>query len=88
MLRIYPVILSFVEEVAPFIGRIARCDPDLARQFAYSARPERSFRRHSNGDSGVPEHGSERSDGELVTQCLTGVSPFFFRMEGPRSSTT
>ena len=32
MLRIYPVILSFVEEVAPFIGRIARCDPDLARQ--------------------------------------------------------
>jgi len=32
MLRIYPVILTFVEEVAPFIGRIARCDPDLARQ--------------------------------------------------------
>src|ERR1044071_189157 len=32
MLRIYPIILSFVEDVAPFIGRIARCDPDLARQ--------------------------------------------------------
>ena len=32
MLRIYPVILMFVEEVAPYIGRIARCDPDLARQ--------------------------------------------------------
>ena len=26
------LILSFVEEVAPFIGRIARRDPDLARQ--------------------------------------------------------
>ena len=32
MLRIYPVILSFVEEVAPYIGRISRSDPDLARQ--------------------------------------------------------
>jgi four helix bundle protein len=32
MLRIYPIILTFVEEVAPYIGRIARCDPDLARQ--------------------------------------------------------
>ena len=32
MLRIYPIILSFVEEVAPFIGRISRSDPDLARQ--------------------------------------------------------
>jgi len=32
MLRIYPVILAFVEEVAPLIGRIARHDPDLARQ--------------------------------------------------------
>ena len=32
MLRIYPIILTFVEEVAPFIGRIARRAPDLARQ--------------------------------------------------------
>ena len=32
MLRIYPIILAFVEEVAPFIGRVARRDPDLARQ--------------------------------------------------------
>ncbi len=32
MLRIYSVILSFVEDVAPLIGRIARSDPDLARQ--------------------------------------------------------
>ena len=32
MLRIYPVILLFVEEVAPYVGRIARRDPDLARQ--------------------------------------------------------
>ena len=32
MLRIYPVILTFVEGVAPYIGRIARLDPDLARQ--------------------------------------------------------
>ena len=32
MLRIYPIILSFVEEVAPYIGRVARRDPDLARQ--------------------------------------------------------
>ena len=32
MLRIYPIILRFVEDVAPFIGRIARRDPDLARQ--------------------------------------------------------
>jgi hypothetical protein len=28
MLKIYPVILSFIEEVAPFIARIARHDPD------------------------------------------------------------
>jgi len=32
MLRIYPIILTFVEEVAPYIGRIARRDPDFARQ--------------------------------------------------------
>jgi four helix bundle protein len=32
MLRIYPIILTYVEEVAPFVGRIARRDPDLARQ--------------------------------------------------------
>ena len=32
MLRIYPVILTFIEEVGPLGGRIARCDPDLARQ--------------------------------------------------------
>ena len=32
MLRIYPVILSFVEDVAPLVGRISRHDPDLARQ--------------------------------------------------------
>ena len=32
MLRIYPIILDFVADVAPFVGRIARHDPDLARQ--------------------------------------------------------
>ena len=32
MLRIYPVILAFVADVHPFIGRIGRHDPDLARQ--------------------------------------------------------
>ena len=32
MLKIYPVILSFIEYVAPLVGRIARHDPDLARQ--------------------------------------------------------
>jgi four helix bundle protein len=32
MLRVYPVILSFVEDIAPLMGRIARSDPDLARQ--------------------------------------------------------
>ena len=32
MLRIYPVILTYVEEVAPYVGRISRSDPDLARQ--------------------------------------------------------
>ena len=32
MLRIYPVILEFVAEVSPLVGRIARHDPDLARQ--------------------------------------------------------
>src|SRR5262245_39189148 len=37
MLRIYSVILSFVEEVAPLIGRISRCDPDLARQLRRSS---------------------------------------------------
>src|SRR5262252_7431070 len=37
MLKIYPVILSFIEEVAPLIARIGRCDPDLARQLRRSA---------------------------------------------------
>jgi hypothetical protein len=32
MLRIYPVILAFVADVYPLIGRIARHDPDLAKQ--------------------------------------------------------
>ena len=32
MLNIYPIILDFVSEVSPLIGRIARSDPDLARQ--------------------------------------------------------
>ena len=32
MLRIYPVILAFVGDVYPFIERIGRHDPDLARQ--------------------------------------------------------
>jgi four helix bundle protein len=32
MLRIYPVILEFVTEVAPFIERMAHHDPDLAKQ--------------------------------------------------------
>jgi hypothetical protein len=32
MLRIYSVILCFVEDIGPLIGRIARSDPDLARQ--------------------------------------------------------
>jgi four helix bundle protein len=32
MLRIYPVILSFVAEVAELVPRIAHHDPDLARQ--------------------------------------------------------
>jgi len=36
-LHIYPVILSFVEEVAPIIGRISRSDPDLARQLRRSS---------------------------------------------------
>jgi len=37
MLRIYPVILSFVEEVAPLFARIGRHDPDLARQLRRSS---------------------------------------------------
>ena len=37
MLQIYPVILSFIEEVAPVITRIARHDPDLARQLRRAA---------------------------------------------------
>ena len=32
MLRIYPVILAFVADVHPLVGRIGRHDPDLARQ--------------------------------------------------------
>ena len=48
MLHIYPVILAFVEEVAPIIGRISRCDPDLARQLRRSSAsvvPHRRRRR-------------------------------------------
>ena len=37
MLRIYPVILSFIEDVAPVIIRISRHDPDLARQLRRAA---------------------------------------------------
>ena len=32
MLKLYPIILEFVSDVSPLIGRIARCDSDLARQ--------------------------------------------------------
>ena len=32
MLRIYPVILDFVAEVAVLVERIGRHDPDLAKQ--------------------------------------------------------
>ena len=32
MLRIYAVILEVVAELRPVVGRIERCDPDLARQ--------------------------------------------------------
>ena len=32
MLHIYPVILAFVTDVHPLIARIARHDPDLAKQ--------------------------------------------------------
>ena len=32
MLRIYPVMLGFVADVYPFIERIGRHDPDLAKQ--------------------------------------------------------
>jgi len=32
MLHIYPVILDFVADVYPFIARIGRHDPDLAKQ--------------------------------------------------------
>jgi 23S rRNA-intervening sequence protein len=32
MLHIYPVILAFVADVHPFIERIGRHDPDLAKQ--------------------------------------------------------
>ena len=32
MLRIYAVILEVIAELKPVVGRIERCDPDLARQ--------------------------------------------------------
>jgi four helix bundle protein len=32
MLDIYPVILTFIEDVQPLLGKIAHHDPDLARQ--------------------------------------------------------
>ena len=37
MLKLYPIILDFVSDVAPLIGRIARRDPDLARQLRRSS---------------------------------------------------
>ena len=37
MLRIYAVILSFVEDVALLVPRIAHHDPDLARQLRRSS---------------------------------------------------
>jgi four helix bundle protein len=36
MLRIYPVVLQFVQRVAPVIERIGKRDPDLARQMRRS----------------------------------------------------
>jgi four helix bundle protein len=38
MLRIYPVILEWLAELAPLIERIAHHDPDLARQLKRSSR--------------------------------------------------
>ena len=37
MLRIYPIILSFVADVAELVPRIAHHDPDLARQLRRSS---------------------------------------------------
>ena len=37
MLRIYPVILTFVADVASLVPRIAHHDPDLARQLRRSS---------------------------------------------------
>ena len=37
MLRLYPIILSFIEEVALLVPRIAHHDPDLARQLRRSS---------------------------------------------------
>ena len=37
MLKLYPVILDFVSDVAPLIARISRRDPDLARQLRRSS---------------------------------------------------
>ena len=37
MLRLYPIILAFVEDVALLVPRIAHHDPDLARQLRRSS---------------------------------------------------
>jgi len=37
MLHIYPVILAFVSDVYPLIGRIGQHDPDLAKQLRRSS---------------------------------------------------
>jgi len=37
MLRLYPVILSFVADIAELVPRIAHHDPDLARQLRRSS---------------------------------------------------
>src|SRR5512146_2182786 len=37
MLRLYPVILSYVADVAELVPRIAHHDPDLARQLRRSS---------------------------------------------------
>jgi hypothetical protein len=56
MLRIYPVILTFLRGVTPIIGNIERPDRDLARQLRRCGSSSLSMRRKPTG------HGEGRDE--------------------------
>jgi four helix bundle protein len=87
MLRIYPVCLDIVREVRPYADRIAKHDPDLARQLRRSstsvalnvseASGTRGGRRRNTHEIALGEAEETRTALEVAEAAgyIAGVAP-------------